>query len=653
MTTRVGVDVGGTFTDLVAVSGDGIVTTKVPSTPRDQSEGVLAGLDVADVDAADVVAFAHGTTVATNALLERRGGRTALVTTDGFRDIIEIARQNRASLYDLTAHHPEPLVPRELRFTIVERMGPAGVIMPLDAASLAACVEKVRAANVEAVAVCLLFGYLHPEHEREVASALRSALDIPVIASHEVLPEFREYERMATTVADAYLRPKLATYLRRLGDSIVERSLPAPVVMRSSGGVVALEDAAERAAAAVLSGPAGGVVGAAFAARASGFADVLTFDMGGTSTDVAPVEGGRVATATDAVVAGVPIRFPIVDVHTVSAGGGSIAWTDDGGALRVGPHSAGAEPGPVAYGRGGTEPTVTDANLVLGYLGDKARLGDAIELDRARAEDAVDDLGDRLGLDVVATARGIVEVANEAMSVALRVVSVGRGLDPRDHALVAFGGAGPMHACALAEQLGMRTIVVPFSSGVLSALGLAIADERRDFQAPVNAAVDEVERATLEAAFEEMEGRARSDLSGAVCERRADVRYRGQSYELTIDASDIGHLADLFGSEHERRYGYSMDTEPIEVVNLRVIASVATEPPKLIAPEPVGDERGPRRRAWFDSEMDVDVWLRLGMGSGTEIVGPCIVEFPDATCVVRPGWNGTVDPSGNIVLEMK
>ena len=652
MATRIGVDVGGTFTDLVTVSDAGIVTAKVPSTPRNQSDGVIAALDAAGLDATDVVSFAHGTTVATNALLERRGARTAIVTTEGFRDVIEIARQNRASLYDLTAHHPEPLVPRELRFTVTERMGPDGVVAELDEESLARCLEDVRASEAEAVAVCLLFGYLHPEHERRVAAALRAALDGVVVAvSHEVLPEFREYERTTTTAADAYLRPKLAGYLGRLGTSVTDRSLPEPVVMRSSGGVVPLEDAAERAAAAVLSGPAGGVVGAAFAAAASGFDDVVTFDMGGTSTDVASVIGGRVSTATDAVVAGVPIRFPMVDVHTVSAGGGSIAWMDDGGALRVGPRSAGADPGPVAYGAGGTDPTVTDADLVLGYLADGARLGGAVTLERARAAAAIEDLGQRLGLDALATASGIVEVANQVMARALRVVSVQRGLDPRELALVAFGGAGPMHACALAEELGMEKVIVPYSSGVLSALGLAIADVRRDYQTPVNRALEDLEATELDAAFEATEEAARRDLDAPQCERLADVRYRGQSYELTIDASDIGTLPERFGAEHERRYGYSVEDEPAEIVSLRVVATAPTERPKLVAADPAGEARRGTRAAWFSELREVAVLHRSGLGAGAEIAGPCIVEFDEATCVVGSSWRGAIDLAGNLVLE--
>ncbi|HEX4991848.1 MAG TPA: hydantoinase/oxoprolinase family protein, partial [Rubrobacteraceae bacterium] len=358
--TRLGVDVGGTFTDLVALSDGTLVTAKVPSTPRDQSEGVMNAVRTSEVEPGAVSALAHGMTVATNALLERRGARIALVTTEGFRDVLEIARQNRASLYDLAADRPPPLVPRELRFTVTERMGPEGEILPLDDESLKAAVSAVEEAEVEAVAVCLLFAFAHPEHEERVGEALRETLpDVHVSLSSEVLPEFREYERFSTTAADAYLAPRLAAYLKNLAGKAEESGVPPPLIMQSSGGVARIDDAIEDAAGCVLSGPAGGVVGAAYVGALGGYQDLLTFDMGGTSTDVAPIIGGEAQTTTETVVAGVPIKLPMVDVHTVSAGGGSVAWADAGGALRVGPHSAGAEPGPAGYGMGGEEPAVT------------------------------------------------------------------------------------------------------------------------------------------------------------------------------------------------------------------------------------------------------------------------------------------------------
>ena len=650
---RLGVDVGGTFTDLVALVGGELVTAKVPSTPADQSEGAMNAVDAAAIDAGDVAAFAHGMTVATNALLERRGARTALVTTEGFRDVLEIARQNRPSLYDLEADRPPALVPRDLRFTVRERMGPEGELEPLDPGSVERAVAGLREADVEAVAVCLLFAFRHPEHERAVAEAVRAALpDVHVSLSSGVLPEFREYERFSTTVADAYLTPRIAAYLRHLAERAQAAGIPRPLVMRSSGGVEDMDAAAEQAASCVLSGPAGGAVGAAYAAAASGFDDVLTFDMGGTSTDVAPIRGGEAETTTEAVIAGVPLKLPMVDVHTVSAGGGSIAWAD-AGALRVGPHSAGAEPGPAAYERGGEEPTVTDANLLLGYLDDGATLGGEVVLRRAAAERALAAVGEALGLDPLATALGIVRVADAEMVRALRVISVQRGLDPRDFALVAFGGAGGMHACSLAEELGIDTVLAPRAAGVLSALGLAISDLRRDDVAPWLAALDDVRDEDLERTFGELEARAGADLEAPRFQRRADLRYRLQSYELTVDAVDLAELGTRFGEAHERRYGYRVDGEPVELVNLRLTTRVAVEKPELHEdPAPADTSPPARRRANFDGEwVEVDVLDRAALGAGSEVVGPAVVEFAESTCVVRPDWRGAIDGAGTLVLR--
>jgi N-methylhydantoinase A len=650
---RLGVDVGGTFTDVVALGGGDVVTAKVPSTPRDQSEGVMAGVEAAGLDPAGLAAFAHGMTVATNALLERRGARTALVTTEGFRDLIEIGRQDRPALYSLDVDRPPALVPRELRFTVRERMGPEGELAPLDEETVRAAVEALRAAAVESVAVCLLFGFLHPAHERAVGAAVREALPgVHVSLSHEVLPEVREYERFATTAADAYLAPRLAAYLSRLAERADAAGLPAPLVMQSSGGVVDAGAAARAAAGCVLSGPAGGVVGAAWAAAASGRADALSFDMGGTSTDVAPILGGAAQTTTEASVAGVPIRLPMVDVHTVSAGGGSIAWADAGGALRVGPRSAGAEPGPAAYGAGGHEPTVTDADLVLGHLAEGARLGESVELRRELAEAALERLGAQLGLSALEAAAGVVRVADAEMSRALRVVSVQRGIDPRELALVAFGGAGPMHACALAQELGMATVLVPRASGVLSALGLALSDVRRDYARPLLSALDELEAEELERAFEQLEERAAADLDAPALQRRADLRYRGQSFELTVPADDPAALAARFHAAHERRYGYATESEAVEVVAVRLVATVAVQAPEPREPPPDGVAAAGRRRVHLDGEwVEVDVWARADLGAGSHVDGPAIVELPESTCVVRPGWGGAIDAAGALVLE--
>ena len=653
--TRLGVDVGGTFTDLVALGGGRLITAKVPSTPRDQSEGVMNAIETSEVEAGAVVALAHGMTVATNALLERRGARTALVTTEGFRDVLEIARQNRPSLYDLAQDRPPALVPRGLRFTIKERMGPDGVLAALDEASLNETVSAVREAEVDAVAVCLLFTFAHPEHEQRVGEALREALpDVHVSLSSEVLPEFREYERFSTTTADAYLAPKLAAYLGNLGGKVTGADMPSPLIMQSSGGVAGIDDAIDDSAGCVLSGPAGGVVGAAYVGSLGGYTDLLTFDMGGTSTDVAPILSGEAQTTTETVVAGVPIKLPMVDVHTVSAGGGSIAWADAGGALRVGPHSAGADPGPAAYGTGGEEPAVTDANLYLGYLDDGTQLGGEVVLQRELSEKALAALGEELGLAAEEVALGVVRVANAEMTRALRIISVERGLDPRDFALLAFGGAGGMHACALAEELGMQTVLVPRAGGVLSALGLAISDVRRDYVSPYLSPLDEVDAGEFEKRFARMESMAEKDLDDPGHTRRADLRYRGQSFELTVEADSLEKLEDRFHAAHERRYGYRMEEEAVELVNLRLVSTVAVEKPELDEPEPADEVTAGVREANFDGEwVEVPVLDRDNMGQGSEVEGPAIVEFRESTCVVRPGWSGKVDAIGTLVLEKR
>ncbi len=651
--TRLGVDVGGTFTDLMALSEGNLITAKVPSTPKDQSVGVMNAIEASEVKPSAVGALAHGMTVATNALLERRGARTALITTEGFRDVLEIARQDRPSLYDLTQDRPPTLVPRELRFTVKERMGPKGEVTALDESSLEEVISAVREAEVEAVAVCLLFAFMYPQHEKRVGEALREELpDVHVSLSSEVLPEFREYERFSTTAADAYLAPKLAAYLKNLAGEVEETGAPSPLVMQSSGGVVRVTDAIADAAGCVLSGPAGGVVGAAYIGGLGGYRDLLTFDMGGTSTDVAPVVDGEAQTTTETVIAGVPIKLPMVDVHTVSAGGGSIAWADAGGALRVGPHSAGAEPGPAAYDAGGEEPTVTDANLFLGYLADRAKLGGEVTLKRELSEKALGALGEELDLDAEEVALGVVRVANAEMMRALRVISVERGLDPREFALLAFGGAGGMHACSLAEELGIETVLVPRAGGVLSALGLAISDLRRNYVRPYLTSLEDVDEGEFGEKFKDMESSASEDLEDPEYTRQADLRYRGQSFELTVDADgSFEKLEERFHTTHEQRYGYRMDDESVELVNLRLIATVPVEKPEPEEPPAEDEAESERREANFDGKwQEVPVLDRDRMGKGSKVFGPAIVEFKESTCVVRPGWRGAVDGVGTLAL---
>lgn len=650
---RVGVDVGGTFTDLAVLADGELRFAKVPTTPEDQSIGVMAALAVDGVAANGVAAFAHGTTVATNALLERRGGRTALLVTEGFRDVLEIGRQARPSLYDLRRMPPAPLVPRELRFTVRERMGPDGEIEPLDEQSLADAVEEIARANVDAVAVCFLFSFLDATHERQARDAIRAALpDMQVSLSCEVLPEFREYERFSTTTADAYLSPPLSGYLARLRERLASVNLPRPLVMQSSGGVVALDSAAERASSFVLSGPAAGVVGASFAAAASGHTNLLTFDMGGTSTDVALVVDSEVQTTTTAVVDGVPIKHPMVDVHTVSAGGGSIGWADTGGALRVGPHSAGAVPGPASYDLGGHDATVTDANLYLGFLADGTELGGEIVLRRSAAEVALASVGKRLGMGVLETALGVVRVAEAEMASALRVISVERGFDPREFTLVAFGGAGGLHACRLAEELEISTILVPRASGVLSALGLALSDLRRDYVRAFLGDPATLDRSRVEILFAELEHAAAEDLGEPALRRLADLRYRGQAFELTVAADDLDLLGVRFAQAHRKRYGFAPDDEPIQIVNLRLNATVAVAKPRL-ASLPLEAAASPAHRSAYvdDGWCDLEVFRRDALAPRARMMGPAIVELPEATCLVRSNWSATVDTAGALVLE--
>jgi N-methylhydantoinase A len=575
-----GVDVGGTFTDAVLVEGGRIRTAKVPTAAR-QETSVVAAARAVGAGEAELERFAHGTTVATNALLERRGARTAYVGNAGFQHLLHLRRQTRAHLYRLCAEHPAPLVPLERCHGVGGRLGAGGELEPLDLASLPELGE------VESVAVCLLFSFRDPSHERAVAEELRRRHPgVHVVASHEVAPEFREYERASTTAADAYLAPVAARYLRALAAAAAEARLPEPVVMLSSGGVASVEEAAAHPARLLVSGPAGGVVGAGLLARRAGFENAIAFDMGGTSTDVCLLPGGRAERVGEREVDGLPIRLPTVDVHTVGAGGGSLVRRDAGGALRVGPESAGADPGPACYGRGGG-PTVTDANLLLGRL--PQELPGGLVLDRDAAEAALD------GIDPAA----VVEVVNAEMLRALRVVSVERGHDPREFALVAYGGAGPLHACALAEELGIETVLVPAAAGVLSALGLAASEERRD------RVVSHV--------------RLLGEVGELPREGEADLRYRGQSFELTVPLG--GDLADDFHQAHEERYGYADREREVELVAVRTAE---------VTPGP-----------------DVE----LPDAAAEDVSGPAVLELDGSTVWLAPGWVGVRDGPSWVVTR--
>jgi N-methylhydantoinase A len=575
-----GVDVGGTFTDAVLVEAGGIRTAKVPTAAR-QEESVLAAAQAVGADETEVDRFAHGTTIATNALLERRGARTAYVGNAGFEHLLHLRRQDRAHLYRLCAAHAEPLVPLERCHGVAGRLGPEGELEPLGLDSLP------DLGDVEAVAVCLLFSFRDPTHERVLADELRRRRpDVHIVASHEVAPEFREYERASTVAADAYLAPVAAGYLRALAAAVVEAGLPAPVVMLSSGGVAAVDEAAAHPVRLLVSGPAGGVVGAGLLARRAGFENAIAFDMGGTSTDVCLLPGGRAARVPEREVGGFPVRLPSVDVHTVGAGGGSLVRRDSGGALRVGPESAGADPGPACYGRGGGA-TVTDANLLLGRLPDE--LPGGLVLDRNAAAAAL------AGIEP----RDVVDVVNAEMLRALRVVSVERGRDPREFALVAYGGAGPLHGCALAEELEIETVLVPAAAGVLSALGLAASEQRRD------RVVSHV-RPLGEA----------GELPG---EGEADLRYRGQSFELTVPLG--GDLAERFHRAHRERYGYADRAREIELVAVRT------------------------------AEVEPGPELELPSSEPKHLSGPALLELDGSTLWIPPGWVGARDGPSWVVTR--
>ncbi len=657
-----GVDVGGTFTDAVVASEAGVFTAKVPTTPRDQSEGVMSAVQVALERAAaephEVASFGHGMTVATNALLEERGARTALLATEGFTDVLEIARQTRPELYRPCSARPAALVPAELRFGVAERVTPGGVLRELDLRALDDALARLAEAQVESVAVCLLHSYARPEHERRVARSVADRLPgVHVSASHDLVSVFREYERTSTTVIDAYLSPLLSGYLERLAARAADAGLPEPEIMRSSGGVMSAGEAGRHAAWTVLSGPAAGAVGAALAGSSSGSPDVLSLDMGGTSCDVAVIDGGVVRESSEHTIAGRTLQLPMVDVHTVGAGGGSIGWHDAGGALRVGPRSAGALPGPACYGLGGQEPTVTDANLLLGYLSADATLAAGVRLDRDAAERAVGRLADGVGLGIEETARGIVRIADEEMLRALRVATVERGVDPRRYALVAFGGAGPMHAARLAEELEISKVLCPRAAGVLSALGLASADRRRDAARTVLMSEEDVRAGRAETAVRELAAQAQAGLAGATLEATWDVRYAGQAFELPVAApADAGAdmLRERFEHVHAERYGYADPVGAHEIVTLRVGATAAR--PVSVARRgvaPAERARRSERMALFGDRWLTTTVVRGTPPAGERLDGPAVFEFDEATVVAPPGWRVSIDELGTLAMERK
>ncbi|GAB7094341.1 hydantoinase/oxoprolinase family protein [Halolamina litorea] len=674
--TRVGVDIGGTFTDVVAVRDGEVTVTKTPSTPANPERGVLNGLEASESAAgygpADVAFFSHGTTVATNAVLEGTWADTALVTTEGFRDALEIGRQDRPDIYDFTAEKAEPVVPRDRRFTVPERLDERGnVLRELDEDAVREVAADIAATDVNAVAVCLLFAFENPNHEHRVTEILREELpEASVSQSSTVLPEIREYERSVTTSLNAALKPVMDSYVGNLEREVRDRGVDAAVkLMQSNGGLIDADAARERPVNTLLSGPAGGVQGATHVAGRAGYDDLITMDMGGTSCDVSLVQDGEPVVSTDVAVGDYTVGVPMIDVHTVGSGGGSVAWVDAGGALRVGPRSAGADPGPICYGRGGERPTTTDAHLMLGRIDPEGFLPEDRDVGVEDVRAAFADLGDELGMGPEEAAQGVLDVANANMARALRVVSVERGHDPREFALVAFGGAGPLHAPTLAAELDVPTVLVPRTAGALSALGLLISDVGYDYSQSMVRPFEAVDPATVATAFAELRAEGDSELAGENVrperrefERVADLRYAGQSFEVSvpvpegeIDAEALAAVEERFHDRHEARYGHADPTEAVELVTLRLHARGVVDSPSTAAvgtDGSVADAVAERREVRFGEEhYDASIYDRDLLPAGGEFDGPAVVEGPESTVVLRPGQSAEVAPDGTLVVD--
>ena len=679
-----GIDIGGTFTDIVISDSGQLRLFKVPSTPQNPAKGVIAALS--DLIKQGVIIpdqverIRHGSTVATNALLEGKWAKTALITTRGFRDVLEIGRQNRPKLYDLFFNRPIPVVPRDQRYEVTERLDYRGnVIQPLVQEDVEGLIPLLRTEGVDAVAVVFLFSYLDPTHERAVRDAISSVLKIPVTISSDIFPEFREFERTSTTVVSAALRPVIGDYLTSLEtDARKNGLLTRWQIMQSSGTVTHADYAQANPARILLSGPAAGVEGARVVGKLAGFSDLITLDMGGTSCDVSLIRDGELSRTTAGQIGDYPVALPMVDIHTIGAGGGSIAWIDHGGALRVGPQSAGASPGPACYCRGGVDPTVTDAHLVLGHLLPSHPLGglDRLDLDAARV--AVGVLASMLGISVEEAALGILEITDAAMERAVRVISIERGYDPRQFSLLAFGGAGPLHAVSVASRLGIHRVIVPAAAGVLSAFGLVAAEIGHDFSQGVVRSLKDCEPKRVAGILAKLRDRAQGELRAEGVEEgairfhvSADLRYLGQSHELdvplfeaaaenierwAIDAEFMQEITSLFHAEHSRRYGHAADDQPVELVALRVRA---VGPPSEVPLVPTFGEDGENHDAgvadsWFakDGPTRTHLLRRSELLPESEIEGPIVVFGEDATTILPPHTVGKIDKYGNMILEI-
>ena len=661
---RVGVDTGGTFTDFVFEAGGKLRVFKLASTPHDPSAAINEGLKLIASETGmrlSHLEVVHGTTVGTNALLQRRGARTALVTTKGFEDVLAIGRQARPELYNLNAVRPPPLIPDELRFGIKERVAASGeVIEPLDKTDVAALLEKLRAARVESIAICLLFSFVSPEHEERIANALAS-LNFPLTISHLILPEYREYERTSTVAINAYLQPLMGAYLNRLGAST--RRLR---VMQSSGGSISAGMAAKEPVRTILSGPAGGIVGATRAAEAAGFQNIITFDMGGTSTDVALCDGAGLRLTNEANVAGLPVAVPMMDIHTVGAGGGSLARVDEGGSMRVGPESAGAQPGPACYGRS-MLPTVTDAHVVLGHFPNAALLGGEFKLEEKRSREALHELAADMSaaahrkVSAIEAAQGVLEVVNMNMERALAHVSVERGHDPREFALIPFGGAGGLHAVDLARGLRIPRVILPGHPGALSAIGIVASDVVKDQSRTVMLEVNRGAGRKLRNVFHEMARQARATLrregfadSRQHHEQSLAMRYLGQSFELEIK-NTRGDLAATFHRAHRARYGYAQERNVVEVVSARLrslglVRKLRAGRSKAEVPKGFARPHGYLESYFGGKRLRAAVYHRERLPAGSGLRAPCIVAEYSATTLIPDGAKAELDEFGNVII---
>ena len=661
---RIGVDTGGTFTDLLCLDARGLRVYKLRSVPADPSRAILAGIHaLLDGETPAPLEVTHGSTVATNAVLERKGARVALLTTAGFEDVIRIGRQTRPELYNINVTRPDPLVARTLTFGVHERLAADGsVLEPLAQSELSCLIEHLHTLDIDSVAVCFLHSYANTAHEQQAAAALREA-GFRVSASHEVLPEYREYERWSTTVVNAYVAPLMARYLSRLQAGLEEmRPGTALRIMQSNGGSISATRAATEAVQTILSGPAAGVVGAQAVGERSGFSRLITFDMGGTSTDVSLLDGA-IGTTNESLVGDLPVRLPVLDIHTVGAGGGSIAWIDSGGSLRVGPRSAGADPGPVCFGSG-TELTVTDANLLLGRLDPTYFLGGRMELDVQRTQRFAAEFAARLNLTPIALAEGIVRIANANMASAVRVVSVQRGFDPRGFALLAFGGAGGLHACQLAQSLEISIVLVPEHAGVLSALGMLLADVARDYSASVLSPTAMLDPRSLHQLLSMLQQRAMADLgeegfaaSDISLSSTVSMRYRGQAFEIDVplpagSALDVNALDADFHARHRHRYGYSNPVKPTEIVQLRLNAIGRTAKPawpQAPLSQAAAAPRATRHATFAGHSIATAIYHRADLLPGMAARGPALVISGESTTVIPPGWTWRLDTNGTLI----